>query len=227
MLSNNTLTKIVTIIFFVIASVEIIAEYLSSKLLILIFKPLIPIFIIVLYLLESKKRNLLFLLAMLFSIITNVLFIPDTALCLFYGIIAFSIHRILIIAVLFRVNNKLDFIPLLLGTVPFLIVFFYIFYETESIPNDSYFILIIQNILISLIAGLALSNYIMNDDKKNSILLISSFLFVLLQFVVFIEKYFLYDELKQLFRPLAMLLNAFAFFTFYKYIVVTEKSNNN
>ncbi|WNM18320.1 lysoplasmalogenase family protein [Flavobacterium capsici] len=227
MLNNNTLTKIVTIIFFVIASVEIIAEYLSSKLLILIFKPLIPIFIIVLYLLESKKRNLLFLLAMLFSIITNVLFIPDTALCLFYGIIAFSIHRILIIAVLFRVNNKLDFIPLLLGTVPFLIVFFYIFYETESIPNDSYFILIIQNILISLIAGLALSNYIMNDDKKNSILLISAFLFVLLQFVVFIEKYFLYDELKQLFRPLAMLLNSFAFFTFYKYIVVTEKSNNN
>lgn len=227
MLKKNNLTKIFTILFFLIALVEIISEFFSNKLLILVFKPLIPVFIVILYLLESKRRYFLFVLAMLFSMLTNVLFIPDTSEFLFYGIIAFSIHRILIIAILFKVNKNLDFIPLLLGTVPFLIVFFYIFYETDSIPNDSYIILIIQNILISLIAGLALSNYVMNDDKKNSILLISAFLFVLLQFVVFIEKYFLYDELKQVFRPIAMLLNAFAFFTFYKYIIATEKSNNN
>jgi hypothetical protein len=49
----------------------------------------------------------------------------------------------------------------------------------------------------------------------------------MLQFVIFVEKYFLVNEFEELFRPLAMTLNALAFFSLYKYIVTAEKSNNN
>lgn len=80
---------------------------------------------------------------------------------------------------------------------------------------------------MSIFAGIALSNYVMNDNKQNSILLISAFLFVLLQFVIFIEKYFLIYELKEIFRPMAMLLNVFAFYTLFRYIIETEKLNND
>lgn len=226
-MDKKKIITIFTLLFFVFSIIEVSAEFFSNKLLILIFKPLIPICIIILYLIESKKRKSLFLLAMLFSIITNLLFIPGSASCLHYAIIAFLIHRVLIVILLFKMNKNVEFIPLFLGTVPFLIVFFYIFFETDSIPENSYAIIIIQNLLISLFAGIALSNYIMDDNKQNSVLLISSFLFVLLQFVIFIEKYFLYDELNQVFRPLAMTLNAFAFYTFYKYVVISEKSNDN
>jgi hypothetical protein len=67
----------------------------------------------------------------------------------------------------------------------------------------------------------------MNDNKQNSVLLISALLFVMLQFVVFVEKYFLVNEFEELFRPLAMTFNALAFFSFYKYVITAEKSNNN
>ena len=67
----------------------------------------------------------------------------------------------------------------------------------------------------------------MNDNKQNSILLISALLFVMLQFVVFVEKYYLINEYEELFRPLAMTLNALAFFSFYNYIITAEKLNNN
>jgi UDP-N-acetylmuramyl pentapeptide phosphotransferase/UDP-N-acetylglucosamine-1-phosphate transferase len=98
--------------------------------------------------------------------------------------------------------------------------------ETIEIPQNSIYIIIIQNLLISLFAGTALSSYFMNDNKQNSVLLISALLFVMLQFVVFVEKYFLVNEFEELFRPLAMTFNALAFFSFYKYIVIAEKSNN-
>ena len=80
---------------------------------------------------------------------------------------------------------------------------------------------------MSVLAGIALSNYVMNDNKQNSILLISTFLFVLLQFVIFIERYFQLIELKEIFRPMAMTLNVFAFYTLFRYMIAAENLNND
>jgi hypothetical protein len=120
-----------------------------------------------------------------------------------------------------------DYIPAVIATLPFLLIFFYLFLETNEIPANSYYLLIFQNILISVFAGIALSSYVMNDNKQNSVLLIAVLLFVMLQFTVFIEKYFLINEYKKLFRPLAMTFNTLAFFSFYKYVIITETSNRN
>jgi hypothetical protein len=87
--------------------------------------------------------------------------------------------------------------------------------------------LILQNILISVFAGISLSEYVMNDNKQNSILLISAMLFVMLQFAIFIEKYYLNNEYSYVLRPLSMALNGLAFYSFYKYVIEAEKSNNN
>jgi len=227
MVSKLNILKGFTILYFIISIIEITAEYLSNKAMIIALKPLIPLVIIILYFIESNKKNKLYVVAMFFSILTNLLFIPSIAVFLFYGIIAFLIHRIIIIYLLVKINPIKDFIPFLLATAPFLLVFFYLFIETENIPENSYAILVLQNILMSIFAGIALSNYVMNDNKQNSILLISAFLFVLLQFVIFIEKYFLIYELKEIFRPMAMLLNVFAFYTLFRYIIETEKLNND
>ena len=128
---------------------------------------------------------------------------------------------------IFRLQKPKDLIPLIIATGPFLLIFFYLFMETPDIPENSFMLLIIQNILISVFAGLSLSSYVMQDNKQNSILLISALLFVMLQFAVFIEKYFLTNEFQQLFRPLAMTLNTLAFFTLYKYVINAEQSANN
>ena len=170
---------------------------------------------------------MLFIIALLLSLITNILFIPNTPTYLFYGVLVFTIHRIIVIYLIFRFQKVNDFIPLIIATTPFLLIFFYLFLETVEIPQNSIYIIIFQNLLISLFAGIALSSYFMNDNKQNSILLISALLFVMLQFVIFVEKYYLINEFEELFRPLAMTFNALAFFSFYKYVIIAEKSNNN
>lgn len=227
MQKKETIIKSLTICYFVIAFLEVIAEYMVNRPIICALKPIIPLVLIVLYYIESDNKNILFIVAILLSLITNILFIPNTPTYLFYGVLVFTLHRIFIIYLIFLFQKIKDFIPLIIATAPFLLIFFYLFSETPEIPANSIYILIFQNLLISLFAGIALSSYFMNDNKQNSVLLISALLFVMLQFVVFVEKYFLVNEFEELFRPLAMTLNALAFFAFYKYVVIAEKSNNN
>lgn len=227
MVNRLYILKGLTVLYFLISIAEIVSEYFSSREIIIVFKPLLPLLIIVMYLLESTKKDMLYVAAMFFSIITNILFTPTSEIFLYYGIFIFLIHRILIIYVLLKLNPVKDAIPFLLATAPFLLIFTYLFLETDNIPQNSYALIIIQNILMSVLAGIALSNYVMNDNKQNSILLISTFLFVLLQFVIFIERYFQLIELKEIFRPMAMTLNVFAFYTLFRYMIVAENLNND
>lgn len=228
MYSRKNIVKSLTVCYFIVAFFEVITEYFQNTSLICILKPIIPLILIGLYYIESDKKNMLFVLALLLSLITNILFIPNTPQCLLYAVIVFTAHRIISIYIIFSLQKVIDFIPIIIATAPFLLIFFYLFTETAEIPENSfYIIIIIQNILISLFAGVALASYVMNDNKQNSILLISALLFVMLQFVIFVEKYFLTNEFQELFRPMAMTLNALAFYSFYKYVIFSEKSNNN
>jgi uncharacterized membrane protein YhhN len=227
MQKKGNILNSLTIGYFVIAFFEVLAEYFVSRPLICSLKPVLPLILIVLYYIESDKKSMVLVTALLLSCLTNMLFIPDTPTYLFYGVLTFTIHRILVIYLIIYHQKLKDYIPITIATAPFLLVFFYLFSETVDIPPNSIYILIFQNLLISLFAGIALSSYVMNDNKQNSILLISALLFVMLQFVVFIEKYFLIDEFDELLRPLAMTLNALAFFSFYKYVITAEKSHHN
>ncbi|MCF6128711.1 lysoplasmalogenase family protein [Flavobacterium sp. AS60] len=227
MQKKENIIKSLTVCYFIIAFFEVIAEYFVNRTLICTLKPIIPLVLIVIYCIESNKKNTLFIVALLLSLITNILFIPNTPSCLFYGVLVFTVHRIIVLYLIFSFQKVTDFIPLIIATTPFLLIFFYLFLETVEIPENSIYIIIFQNLLISLFAGIALSSYFMNDNKQNSVLLISALLFVMLQFVVFVEKYFLVNEFEELFRPLAMTFNALAFFSFYKYVIIAEKSNNN
>ena len=224
---KENIVKSLTVCYFTIAFFEVIVEYFVNRQLICILKPVIPLFLIVIYYIESDKKNVLFIAALLLSLITNILFIPNTPTYLFYGLLIFTVHQIIVIYLIFSLQKVNDSIPLIIATTPFLLIFFYLFLETGEIPQNSIYLIIFQNLLISMFAGLALSSYFMNDNKQNSVLLISALLFVMLQFVVFVEKYYLINEFEELFRPLAMTFNALAFFSFYKYVIVAEKSHND
>lgn len=226
-MQKENIIKWLTVCYFLIAFFEVIAEYFINRTLICILKPIIPLFLIAIYSIESNKKNVLFIVALLLSLITNILFIPNTPTYLFYGILVFTVHRITIIYLIFSLQKVNDSIPLIIATTPFLLIFFYLFLETVEIPPNSIYLIIFQNLLISMFAGIALSSYFINDNKQNSVLLISALIFVMLQLVVFVEKYFMINEFEQLFRPLAMTFNALAFFSFYKYVIIAEKSHKD
>lgn len=216
--------KVLTGVLLIVALTEVIAEYFRFLPLIYIFKPLISIVLMLLYWHSSPKRDILFFLTITTSLITNVLFIPNDLKLIFIGLIVFGFHRLINIFYILKVMKTKDFIPVILASVPFLIIFFYIFFDTDLVSKEVYYIMIIHNSLISLLGGIALSHYIMNDSIRSSWLLICVLSFVTLHFIIFIEKF--YIQL-QIFRPIAMSLNAFAYYAFYRFILIIERSNSN
>ncbi|NMH29134.1 hypothetical protein [Flavobacterium silvaticum] len=215
-----------TVIYFFIGIVEVIAELFAYKPLIYVFKPLLPFTLMAIYFLASERRSWLYFVIMTLSLLTNLLFIPSTITTLNYGLEVFLIHRVFIIIYLILLLKIRDFIPTIIATIPFLIVFFYLFMVTE-VPESSFLLLIMQNLMISIFCGIAFSHYIMNDSKRNSWLLLSGILFGSLQFIVFVEKFYLSEYSPIIFRPIAMGLNVFAFYTFYEFVISTEKSDDN
>ncbi len=208
--------------YFVLAFIEIIAEFFSYQPIIMVLKPMIPLQLMLFYYLASPKRNIVFFITMFFSALTNLLFIPNTPQMLLLGVIAFLIHRLFIIYFISRLVQLTDFIPAIIGTIPILVIFSYLLSITTEIPENTFWLLMIQNILIAILGGITFSTYLINDSKENSWLLLSGLLFVALQFIVFIEKYYLSGISPIVFRPIAMALNAFAFFMFYRFAIAKE-----
>ncbi|MEZ4838572.1 lysoplasmalogenase family protein [Flavobacterium sp.] len=216
--------KGLTVVLFIVVIIEVIAEYFRFLPLIYIFKPIISVMLMILYWYSSQRKDILFFLTIFTSLLTNVLFIPQDIHYIFIGLIVFGFHRIINIFYVLRVMKTRDFIPVILASIPFFIIFFYIFFDIDLLSKKIYYIMIMHNSLISIFGGIALSHYIMNDSSRSSWLLICVLTFVTLHFIIFIEKF--YIQL-QIFRPIAMSLNAFAYYAFYKFILIIEKSNSN
>lgn len=211
-------------VYFAVALIEVAAEFFSYTPIIFVFKPLMPLLLMIFYYLISQRRQMLFFLAMTFSIVTNLLFIPDSERMLLFGVVAFLIHRICMIGFIMKMVKIRDYIPTVMATIPLLVLFCYLLSITPGIPETSFYILIVQNVLIAILGGLSFSVYLISDSKKNSWLLICGLLFVALQFIVFIERYYLSGIAPTILRPIAMALNAFAFFTFYRFAIASETS---
>ena len=219
--------KCLTVMFFIIMVIEATAELFSNKLLVFIFKPLLSIVIMALYWNASKKKESMFFVVLTLSLITNLLFISNSENLLFVGLLVFLIHRLLLISYVVRMIKLKDFIPLFIAIVPFLFVFSYLLSISNEIQVKSYWILLIQNVLISLIGGLALSEYVINYNKISSWFLIFGLLSVTQYFIVFIEKYYLLNLAPIVFRPFAMVLNATVYYAFYRFVIDTEKANTS
>lgn len=220
---ENKIIKIFTFFYFFNAIVEVVAETFSHETLIFIAKPLIPMLLMVLYFYTSKSNCKLFYVIMFFSLLTNLLFIPNTADSLFYGVITYTIHRIFLLILIFRIVKIKDYIPFLLATLPLGFIFFYLF-AASDVPENSYYLIFFHNLIAAVLGGIAISSYIMDDSKKNSFLLISVLLFLGLQLVIYIEKYYLVESHSHILRPLAMTLNILAFYMFYQFVVISEKN---
>jgi len=223
---KRNIVRIITIIYFTNAVIEVVSEYYSNTTILFLAKPLIPFLLMVLYWFSSERKNPLFIIIMFLSLVTNLLFIPKTPLCLFYGILAFTIHRILLIYyiyILSKIKNIKQFIAI---TILLLAIFFYLFFASTDLPENSYVLLVLHNIMGAILGGIGISNYILNDNKQNSLLMISVLMFLGLQMVVYVERYYLASIMLEYIRPLAMALNILAFFTFYKYVIAVESNNN-
>jgi hypothetical protein len=224
--NENDLGRRLTICYFAFAFVEVIAEYFFCKPVLFIFKPLMFVPLAILYWKNSKERSFIFFAIIFFLLITNVFFIPNTEGMLYIAAVSYLFHRVLMILYIVKLSKLRDYVPLLISVIPFLFFFFYLLSISGELPKNSLVVLILQNILISILGGMILSFFMMNENLNYCWLLIFGLLSVSVYFVVFVEKVYLNNSSSMVFRPLSMILNTVVYYTFYRFVMEFERKNS-
>ena len=205
--------------------IEVLAELFSFKIILFAFRPLIALLLMYLYWITSKERNVFFFISIFFLLLTSIFIISESLPFLIVGLAGIVIHRILLILYIIKMNKVKDFLPILIAVIPFIFIFSYLLSISDEIPKESYYPLVIQNILVSILGGVVLSNYFMNETKNTPWLSIFGVLSIALYFIVFIEKCFLPNLPPTYFRPLGMILYVTSYYAFYKFVIDTERLN--
>lgn len=205
---------------------EVIAELISFKSILFAFRPLVTILIMYLYWYTSNERSFLFFLTLFFLLITSIFILSESSLFIILGYTSVTVHRILLILYSIKLNKIKDFIPIGIGIIPFVFIFSYLLSISDEIQKGIYYPLVIQNILVSILAGVILSIHIMNEKNTTPWLSIFGLLSIALYFTVLIEKCFLSNLPPTYFRPLGMVLYATSYYAFYKFVIDAERSNS-
>ena len=215
----------ITLLVFSLVFFEIIATMMSFELVQYAFRPSVIVLILYLYWRTSTNRNILFFVTFGFLLITSVCILFKNQYITIIGLISIAMHRIMLIYFIIKLNKIKDFIPVLIAMVPFISIFSYLLYLADEIPANSFYPLVIQNILVSIFAAIILSNYFMNKNSNTAWLYIFGLLSTSLYFIVFIEKCFLSSLPPTYFRPVGMLLFASSYYAFYKLVRESERTN--
>lgn len=217
------LEKSIIILYFLLGLIEVVTEIFGENYIQYVIKPLMVLFLSVLYWVSSKRRNSLFFINIGFLLIGRLYIIPNEIHLLFYALIAIFFHRIIEIYYISKLIQLKDYIPPILASTPFLIFFLYLVSLTGNVLVRSYIILIIQIILISFLCGIILSKYVRNFDKKDVWLFIFGLMSLMQTFIIFIEKFYLSGYKVNILRPSALLLNTVVCFSFYKFVIAYER----
>lgn len=220
--NDKTLITVISSFYFIIALFEILTYFIFDKVF-AISTITIPVLLLVLYYISSTKQNKLFSIVLLFLLLENTwsyLYNSKFSLSIISSLIQKAV-LILLILKLIRERNYLYFASI---SIAFLMIFLYLFSTTNETSYIDFKFLMLQNILISILGGLAVSSYVVDDNRQNSWLLISVLLFIGLRFMLFIQSFYLTDFTLPVIKPIIITLNIFAYFTLYKFVIEAEKN---
>jgi len=224
---NKNSEKVLVTLYFLTGIIEILFQIYMDSYFQYIIKPVEVLLLITLYWYTSSLKNGLYFFNLLFLLIARILFISNEIEMIRYALIFVFFHRIIEIYYVAKLTGVTDYIPPILASIPFLFYFLYFVSIPDNVMVESYINLGIQIILISALSGIVLSNYLLTDDKKDIWLLIFGIMSLSLTFVILIEKFYLSDLTLISLRPLALFLNTLVCFSFYKFVILNERLNND
>lgn len=215
--------NILIILFFLVSLSEVIAEYFEYRNFIFLFKVLLMPILIILYLSTSSVRNPYYLIALVSALIANIFFIyKEDFDFIILGATSFLVFRVITIYLIIKTIKVKKYFPVIIGSLPFVFIYFYLTCLTIDQLGDGLLIYIVQVIFMSYLGGLSVGSYMINDNRNNYWLLISTLLFTVNQIILVIKLFYISVII---FQPISMALYCFAQYGFYKFIILSEEEN--
>lgn len=214
------ITRNVTVLFFVVAILDIIGIVAEISMLQIVSKPLIILTLITLYYFSALQRSSLYLIALLFSLLGDVFLLNKTNYFLL-GIASFLITQIVYSILIIRLLNKPTMKQKLLASFPFIIFLSILISVLGSNLDEYFFPVIIYGIAISIFGILSLLNYQLNRTKSSRFLLVGAVLFIISDSMIALNKF---HEQKSFYPVAVMATYILAQYFIYKFMVKTDFS---
>ena len=206
--------------YFLLAFIEIIAEFKKDQFFISISKPLLMPILLGVYFCSSKNLNRTFMVSLVSVWIANIFFISSAINCIILGSIFFLIYRLLIIYTVFKTKRFPGYVPMIIGALPFLFVYLFVGNMMYHELGNQFYLFILQGVFMILFGGFCLGSYIIKSNTSNTYLLMSTMLFTATQFILAIKVFYVNFNILQ---PLAMIFFILGQYLLYQFIILEEK----
>jgi hypothetical protein len=216
--SRNRLTGLLTGAFFVVAVLEVIAEYSRSTTAVFVIKPFLIPLLALLYWCSSPKPNKWYLAGLFFCWVSNILFIWKDFSFIVAATCFVFIYRFINISLVFKNIVRPGIFPIFVGSIPFFFMYLYLIYVANGFLQQGMLIFILQCLIITFLGGVSVGNHILNPSKTSLRLLISTLFFSLVQFMFVFREY--YTTIN--FQPIAMALFILGQYLFYRFMLGVE-----
>ncbi len=181
----------------------------------------IPI-LIVLYLVSSPKKQIIYIIALLCYQLASVLFTIGSPLTFNWASVSSLFFKLCFCILVVNLVSKQIKIAVAVAMIPFFVLLLYFIDFVVLSLGDTYLIWILNTLLTSFIASVAIIYYINNSDKKGYWLLISAILFVVQIAAFFVNKFYVKNEA---IYQIVILAYGISHFTFYKFLILKEESS--
>ncbi|WP_428225742.1 lysoplasmalogenase family protein [Flavobacterium sp.] len=214
--------KALLILYFGIGLIEVVAEYFEETSILYLLKPMLMPIMMFMYWRVSEVKSKLFLTALFFVFIANILFVSRSFNSAVIASLFFFVYRSIVIYIALKNDPVKKILPILLGSLPFLTAFSYLTFLTKDQLGKGMIVYLFQVFFLSFLGGLALSNYMMQETKKSFWLLINASFFAIIQFILVLKICYVSTPL---FQPISMCLYLVAQFALYRYVLIQERKN--
>jgi len=179
-------------------------------------------FLLALYLLNSKKKNIIYMLSLLMYEFSAILFTQNYTQSFQYATIFSLIFKISLTYILIDLLNKSYRKAVGFTLIPIFVLYLYVISFILNDLSQYYFVYWIVNFLITaLIGSIGVINFVNESTKNNVWLLFGTMLFVI-QIVLFsLNKYYFKNDYVYEYN---VLFYAFAHYAIYRFIILQEKS---
>lgn len=220
--SKLDFSLILKIAFFFVSFFEIIAEYFKSDIAIWVLKPFLMPLLIALYVVSSKEKSSLYILALVLNWLANLFFISKEANFVFLASLLFIFYRTVLIFKVYK-EIKIPFLSILLGSIPFFFVYISLINIVfDSMNSNAIYIATLQCLLMTVLGGYTVGYYFLTNDNESSRMFLISSLFFAVNLFLLGMKFYFFDYL--FLKSLSVVFFVFGQYTFFRFVIMLENN---
>ncbi|MDT0553968.1 lysoplasmalogenase [Urechidicola vernalis] len=211
-------SKVWLLLFTIISLLHLTGFIIENDALRHVTKPFILIFLGLYYWSSVVVKRKLYLIALFFSFLGDVLLISISELSFMLGLGAFLLSHLFYISLILRSIRKSSFSDKMMAAIPFVLLFSGLIYLLKDNLGGLLVPVVLYGLVISLFGTTALLNYNLEKSKPSKELLIGAILFIVSDSILAINKFFSASEL--------MAISVMITYILAQYVICTSVINN-